>query len=164
MPGQHTPTATDFIQAEADELVTELSSLGRFDAVGDLAERFGRWKRGPTIGGGGAETAPAAIRKRDGRRAGATTAGPDGLLAAPVVTAAAAMGAPGELGSVGTLNRGTVAAPTLANTSGVIAATANTGVHVIQLARRRIPVGRGRFSGQTPNAVNDLHIESGPLA
>jgi cytochrome P450 len=33
-------SATDFIQAEADELVTELSSLGRFDAVGDLAERF----------------------------------------------------------------------------------------------------------------------------
>jgi cytochrome P450 len=33
-------SATDFIQREADDLIAELSSVGRFDAISDLAQRF----------------------------------------------------------------------------------------------------------------------------
>jgi hypothetical protein len=79
------------------------------------------------MAGGGAETVAAAMCKLAGGRPTATTAGPDGPLAAAAIAVTGVMAALGKAG-VGGVNRGAAAPTAPANTSGAIAATADPGV------------------------------------
>ncbi|BCP14138.1 hypothetical protein MINTM021_10470 [Mycobacterium paraintracellulare] len=113
------------------------------------------------MAGGGADVVAAAICMLAGRRATATTAGPDTSFPPAATTATGVM----ETGDTAIVGKGIrCAAPltTQASTNGANAATLNTGPRVIAITRWR-KAARSCWTPQTARAVSDLHAKAGSL-